>query len=105
VVYVRANFDMEYEEYEIRSGRMEELDREHMGLRRAQVLECNVRRSAFEVANKIVGWTDAGYYIELMDGQEHIGHRAKVCLQDIRRSYAVADVILPGSPVQTRSIT
>jgi ribonuclease G len=104
-VYVRANFDMEYEEYEIRSGRMEELDREHMGLRRAQVLECNVRRSAFEVANKIVGWTDAGYYIELMDGQEHIGHRAKVCLQDIRRSYAVADVILPGSPVQARSIT
>ena len=104
-IFIRANFDMEYEEYEIRSGSMEELEKEFMGLRRAQVLECNVRRSAFELTNKIVGWTDAGYYIELMDGQQYIGHRAKVCLQDIRRSFAVADVILPGSPVQTRSIT
>jgi ribonuclease G len=104
-VFVRANFDMEYEEYEIRSGFMDELEKEHMGLRRAQVLECNVRRSAFELTNKIVGWTDSGYYIELLDGQEYIGHRAKVCLQDIRRSYAVADVILPGNPVAARSIT
>lgn len=104
-IFVRADFDMEYEEYEIRSGFMEELEKEYMGLRRAQVLECNVRRSAFELTNKTVGWTDSGYYIELLDGQQHIGHRAKVCLQDIRRSYAVADLILPGSPAQTRSIT
>ncbi|HRK20689.1 MAG TPA: Rne/Rng family ribonuclease [Fimbriimonadaceae bacterium] len=103
-IYVRANFDMEYEEYEIRTGTIEEFDRECMGLRRAQVLECNVRRSAFEMTNKIVGWTDAGYYIELLDGQEHIGHRAKVCLQDIRRSYAVADVILPGAAVAGRGV-
>jgi ribonuclease G len=103
-VYVRANFDMEYEEYEIRSGTIEEYDREFMGYRRAQVLECNVRRSAFEHTNKIVGWTDNGYYIELLDGANHIGHRAKVCLQDIRRSYAVADVILPGSLATPRSL-
>lgn len=95
-IYIRANFDMEYEEYEIRSGNIEELDRKHMGFRRAQVLECNVRRSSYENLNKIVGWTDGGYYIELLDGAEYVGQRAKVCLQDIRRSFAVADVILPG---------
>ncbi len=99
-IYVRANFDMEYEEYEIRSGTIEEFDRQVMGYRRAQVLEANVRRSAFENANKVVGWTDTGFYIELLDGMNHIGNRAKVCLQDIRRSYAVADVILPGSSVR-----
>ena len=104
-IYIRANFDMEYEEYEIRSGTIDEFDRKHMGFRRAQVLECNVRRSAFENANKVVGWTDNGYYIELIDGAEYIGQRAKVCIQDIRRSYAVADVILPGTPQQTRSLT
>jgi hypothetical protein len=27
---------------------------------------------------------------------DYVGGRAKVCLQDIRRAYAVADVILPG---------
>jgi ribonuclease G len=95
-IYIRANFDMEYEEYEIRTSTIEELDRQLMGYRRAQVLECNVRRSAFENINKAVGWTDTGFYLELMDGFDHMGGRAKVCLQDIRRSFAVADVILPG---------
>lgn len=103
-VYIRANFDMEYEEYEIRSGTIEEFDRAHMGFRRAQVLECNVRRSAYESLNKIVGWTDGGYYIELLDGNNYIGQRAKVCLQDIRRSFAVADVILPGVGVPVRPL-
>jgi ribonuclease G len=97
-IYIRANFDLEYEEYEIHSATIEELDREYMGYRRAQVVEVNVRRSAFENANKVIGWTDEGYCIELIDGAEYIGHRAKVCLQDIRRSYAVADVIMPGVP-------
>lgn len=104
-IYIRANFDMEYEEYEIRAGTIEEFDRQQMGFRRAQVLECNVRRSSFENLNKIVGWTDGGYYIELLDGVDYIGHRAKVCLQDIRRSFAVADVILPGAPMVSRSLT
>ncbi|HRI42857.1 MAG TPA: Rne/Rng family ribonuclease [Fimbriimonadaceae bacterium] len=96
-IYLRANFDIPFEEYTIRSGRIEEFDREFMGFRRAQVLECNVRRSSFESTNKIVGWTDHGYYMELLDGVGHVGHRVKVCLQDIRRSFAVADVILPGT--------
>jgi len=96
-IYTRANFDMEYEEYEIRSSTIDEMERTQMGFRRAQVLECNVRRSAFENINKTIGWTDGGYFIELLDGEDYIGHRAKVCLQDIRRSFAVGDVILPTS--------
>lgn len=103
-IFIRANFDMEYEEYEITSGTIDEFERQQLGYRRAQVLEVNVRRSAFEQTNKIVGWTDGGYYVELLDGQNHVGHRAKVCLQDIRRSYAVADVILPGAPVSSRNL-
>jgi ribonuclease G len=103
-IYIRANFDMEYEEYEIRSGTIEEFDRQYMGFRRAQVLEANVRRSAFEGSNKVVGWTDTGFYVELMDGSNFVGNRAKVILQDIRRSYAVGDVILPGSAAVSRSM-
>lgn len=104
-IYIRANFDMEYEDYEITSGTIEQFDVEQMGFRRAQVLECNVRRSAFENATRIVGWTDNGYFVELIDAEEYVGHRAKVVLQDIRRSYAVADVILPGAALQSRSLT
>ncbi len=102
-IYIRANFDMEYEEYDIVSGTIEDFDRKHMAYRRAQVLECNVRRSTFEAANKTVGWTDGGYFIELMDGSDYLGHRVKVVLQDIRRSYAVGDVILPGVGAGARS--
>ncbi len=101
-IYIRANFDLEHEEYEISSGTIEEFDRDLMGFRRAQVLEVNVRRSAFENVGKVVGWTDNGFYIELLDGSEYIGGRAKVCLQDIRRSYAVGDVIMPGKPATVR---
>lgn len=104
-IYIRANFDYEYEEYEIKAGSIEEFDAKDMNFRRAQVLECNVRRSAFENTSRIVGWTDNGYFIELADAEEYVGHRAKVVLQDIRRSYAVANVILPGAPIQTRSLT
>jgi ribonuclease G len=103
-IYIRANFDMEYEEYEIRSGSIEDFDKQYMGYRRAQVLEANVRRSAFEGSNKVVGWTDNGFYVELMDGGNFVGNRAKVILQDIRRSYAVGDVILPGSAAMSRSL-
>jgi len=96
-IFLRANFDFAFEQYVITNGSIEEFESSQMGYRRAQVLECNVRRSSFENLNKVIGWTDSGYYIELLDGVGHVGHRVKVCLQDIRRSYAVADVILPGT--------
>lgn len=104
-IFIRANFDMQHEEYEIRSGSIEEFEREWMGYRRAQVLEVNVRRSAFENSTRTVGWTDDGYFVELIDGGEFIGHRAKVTLLDIRRSYGVAEVIVPGSAVINRSLS
>lgn len=102
-IYLRADFDCTYEEYEISSGTIEEFDRELMGMRRAQVLECNVRRSEFESVNKAVGWTDAGFYVELIDGNSYVGQRVKICLRDIRRSFAVADVILAGNPNHIRA--
>lgn len=96
-IYLRANFEMQFEQYQITNGTLEDFDQQQMGFRRAQVLECNVRSSSFDHIKKVVGWTDHGYYIELIDGADYVGQRVKVCLQDIRRSYAVADVILAGT--------
>ena len=67
-----------------------------MGFRRTQVLECNIRTSAVEGSFKAVGWTDDGYYVELLDGHDLVGNRLKTVIQDLRRSFAVADVIVPG---------
>ena len=92
-IYIRANFDFDYEDYEIKPGTLEELDRKTMGYRRSQVVEVNVRRSAVESSGRVIGWTDDGYFVELVDAGDAIGSRARVSLMDLRRSFAVGDVI------------
>jgi len=77
------------------------MDAEYMGYRRAQVLECNVRSSSDDSQDKVIGWTDDGYYIELLSGSEFVGQRVKVILQDIRRAFAVGDVIIHGAVKRT----
>lgn len=96
-IYIRANFDFDYEDYEITSGTVDRFDREFLNLRRAQVVEVNVRRSAFENVNRVLGWTDDGFFIELLQGHEVVGSRSKVVLHDVRRSFGVGDLIMPGA--------
>ncbi len=98
-LFIRANMDFDYEEFEVTKADMADLEKELMSYRRSQVLECSVRRSSFEAVAKTIGWTDDGYYVELVDGADYVGQRVKVVLQDIRRSFAVADVILAGARV------
>ncbi len=95
-LYLRSNPVLNHEDYSIRPGTIDDFDKEVMGYRRAQVLECNVRNSTIEGASKVIGWTDEGYYIELIESDLYVGQRVKVCLEDIRRSFAVANVIMPG---------
>jgi len=102
-IYIRADFDLEYEEYDITAGTIEEFDKEYLSYRRAQVLECNVRRSAFENSTRIVGWTDDGYFVELTDADDFVGHRAKAIVEDMRRSFALARAIVQGPPLSVRS--
>lgn len=95
-LYIRSNPAIGHDEYTIQSGSIEEFDKQVMGYRRAQVLECNVRASLLAGSTKSVGWTDNGYYIELIEGENYVGRRVKICLEDIRRSFAVGGVIMPG---------
>jgi ribonuclease G len=97
-LFIRSDPTLSHEEYEITPGTIEEFERRVMGYRRAQVVECNVRESVTQGPTKAVGWTDSGYFIDLVDGEAHIGKRVKVCLEDIRRSFASGSVILTGSP-------
>jgi len=95
-IYVRANPTLQHDEYQIRSGTIESFEKELMNYRRAQIVECNVRQSTLPAASKAVGWTDSGYCVELTDAEAYIGQRVKVCLEEVRRSFAIASVILPG---------
>lgn len=96
-IYVRSNPTLAQDEYRIEEGEISEFDRELVPFRRAQVIECNVRASTLPGSTKAVGWTDDGYYLELSEGEAHIGKRVKVCIEDIRRSFAIASVITTGA--------
>lgn len=96
-LFIRSDPTLAHDEYRIQSGTIDNFDKTIMGFRRAQVLECTVRASMLNGSDKAVGWTDDGYYIELLDGDAYVGRRVKICLEDIRRSFAVGSVIMPGA--------
>ncbi|MCG9893890.1 MAG: Rne/Rng family ribonuclease [Fimbriimonadaceae bacterium] len=95
-LYLRANHDFDLEDWEIIPGTMEVMDRKLMSFRRSQVLECNVRRSRPDMPEKPLGWTDDGYCVELPNAAEMVGQRVRVVLSEIRRSFGVGEVIVPG---------
>jgi ribonuclease G len=99
-LYVRARPDLDVDEYVITSGSIEDFDKKLMNFRRAQVVECLVEESSLSGAPRLIGWTAEGYYTELTmpNGEVRPGERVKVCLDDIRRSFAVASVIQTGGP-------
>jgi ribonuclease G len=95
VLYVRCDLDAHVEKYSIESGEIAEYEKSRLNYRRAQVVECRITRSLLKESGKPIGWTE-GYMLDLDDGNKFIGQKAKVRIVDVRRSYAVAQVI-PGT--------
>ncbi len=97
-LYIRAREDFGVDKYTIVSGRISDFDKQYANYKRAQVIECSVVASESTTSQppKIIGWSD-GFYLELSDGHQYVGKHVKVCLQDVRRSYATAEIIQPGS--------
>lgn len=94
-VFIRADEDSHVEAYTITGGDLNDMEKNKLGYRRAQVVECRIMRSLLKEAGKCVGWAE-GYMLDLDDGQRFIGQKAKVRITDVRRSYAVGTVV-PGT--------
>lgn len=94
-LYIRAQMESHIEKYNIEPGEITELDKNRLNYRRAQVVECRITRSLLKDAGKCIGWAE-GYLLDLDDGNRLIGQRAKVKIVDVRRSFAVGQVI-PGT--------
>ncbi len=94
-VFIRADEDSHVEAYTITGGDLNDMEKNKMGYRRAQVVECRIMRSLLKEAGKCVGWAE-GYMLDLDDGQRFIGQKAKVRITDVRRSYA-AGTVVPGT--------
>ena len=94
-IYVRAEEDAHIEKIEIDPGDIGEFEKNRLNYRRAQVVECRITKSLLKEGAKAIGWAE-GYLLDLDDGVKMIGQKAKVKILDVRRSYAVGQVV-PGT--------
>ncbi len=94
-LFVRATEDSHIEDYAIQGGDIGELEKSRSKYRRAQVVECNIVPSQLRENGRCVGWSE-GFLLDLDNAGKFAGQKAKARIVDVRRSYAVAQLI-PGT--------
>ena len=94
-IYIRADEDVHMEKYTIHAGDIEQYEKQLMGYRRAQVVECLIAKSLLKEGSKCIAWS-GGYMLDIEDGYKSIGQTAKARILDIRRSFAPAQLV-PGT--------
>ncbi len=94
-IYIRADEDAPIERFSIHPGDIEQYEKQLMGYRRSQVVECIITRSLLKEGNKCVAWS-GGYLLDIEDGYKSIGQTGKARILDIRRSFAPAQLV-PGT--------
>jgi ribonuclease G len=91
-VYVRADEKLHVEKYEIVPGDMQETERHLVPHTAGETVECEVVRNPFSILPRSTAWLD-GYLIDLANGGKYVGQRVKAKLTEVRRSYALGEVI------------
>ncbi|MBI2843619.1 MAG: Rne/Rng family ribonuclease [Armatimonadetes bacterium] len=91
-VYIRANEDLHIEKYEIVPGNLQEIERQMLPYKPAELVECHVVRNPFSLLPRSTAWLD-GYLIDLSNGGKYVGQRVKAKLMDVKRSYALGEVV------------
>lgn len=98
-VYIRANASLHIEKYEIVPGSLPEIERQMLPYRASEVVECAVVRNPFSLLPRSTAWLD-GYLIDLSNGGKYIGQTVKAKLTDIRRSYALGEVVVGAKSLE-----
>jgi len=91
-VYVRASSDLHPEKFDITHGDVAEFDRRFGSVRRGQVVECRIARSAVQPEPAVVGWAN-GYLLTLDNGRKLVGQTVRVKVQQAYRSYGAATIV------------
>lgn len=94
-LFVRATDNSHIEDYAIQGGDVNELEKSRSKYRRAQVVECNIVPSQLRENGRCVGWAE-GFLLDIDNAGKFAGQKAKARIVDVRRSYAVAQLI-PGT--------
>lgn len=91
-IYVRANEEMHIEKFEIVPTNIQETERQMQRFKSSETVECSVVRNPYSLLPRSTAWID-GYMVDLANGGKYIGQRVKAKLTDIRRSYALGEVV------------
>lgn len=91
-LYVRANPEFHMEKYEIVPGNLQEIEKQMLQHKSTDVVECEVIRNPYSLLPRSTAWLD-GYLVDLSNGGKYIGQRVKAKLTDIKRSYALGEVV------------
>jgi hypothetical protein len=94
-VYVRASEHLHVEKYEIVPGNLQEIEKQMLPYKSTEMVECQVVRNPFSMLPRSTAWLD-GYLVDLSNGGKYIGQRVRARLTDIRRSYALGEVVAGG---------
>lgn len=95
-IYVRADEDAHIERYTIAPSDMDALDKMTLTVKRAQIVECVVAKSLLKEGNRCIAWAN-GYLLDVDEGYKQIGQVAKARIQDVRRSFASAQLLSSGN--------
>lgn len=91
-VYVRADENLQVDKYEITPGSMQELEKQLMSHKSSDVVECEVMKNPFSILPRSTAWID-GYLVDLSNGGKYVGQHVKAKLTDVKRSYALGEVV------------
>ncbi len=97
-IYVRARHHFHIETYEVLPGDMLEIERQMLPFHGGQVVDCLVGKMELITAPRAAGWVD-GYFEDLANGTKFEGQTTRVRLVDVRRSFALAEPVLPAASV------
>lgn len=95
-VYVRARHDYHVEKWEVVPAEMLEMERQMLPFHGGEVVECRVVPSPIITPPRAAAWTD-GYFVDVANGARLQGQPARVRLVDVRRSFALGEVVPPAA--------
>lgn len=91
-IFVRAAEGMHIEKHDVQPGSLHDMQRHLTPWRPGDIVECEVVKNPFSLLPRASAWLD-GYLVELENGGKHIGKRVKARLTEVKRSYALGDVV------------
>ncbi len=92
-IYVRSNVSWHIEKYEIEPGTSARIEQAHPLPKRGQVVEVSVSKSMLSTPPWATAHYMDGYQLDITNGAKNQGQNARVRINSVGRSLAMADVV------------